>query len=220
MDKYEIQEKSKIKRTPNRASYDKESVYKILDDNFLCHVAFNGKETPFVIPTIYGRIGDSIYLHGSVKSRMMKNLAEGIPVCISVAMVDGLVLARSVFHHSANYRSVVLFGKAKEVTDDAEKNKAFEVITENVLKGRWNEARQPSQKEIDVTAVLEVKIETASAKVRTGGPVDDKEDYDLDIWAGVIPVNEVYGEPITDELSKKEIEVSESVQLVLKERKH
>lgn len=211
MEKYEKQDKNRIKRVPKRASYDKSSVYEILDDNFLCHVAFSGQETPFVIPTIYGRNGDSIYLHGSVKSRLMKKVKEGIPVCISVAMVDGLVLARSVFHHSANYRSVVLFGKAVEVTDDKAKNDAFEVITENVLKGRWNEARQPNNKELNVTAVMEVKIETASAKVRTGGPIDEKPDYELDVWAGVLPIQKTYGEPITDELSKKDIDVSESV---------
>jgi nitroimidazol reductase NimA-like FMN-containing flavoprotein (pyridoxamine 5'-phosphate oxidase superfamily) len=211
MDKYEKQEKNRIKRVPKRASYDKPSVYEILDDNFLCHVAFSGQETPFVIPTIYGRKGDSIFLHGSVKSRLMNKVKEGIPVCISVAMVDGLVLARSVFHHSANYRSVVLFGMAVEVTDDKAKHDAFEVITENVLKGRWKEARQPNNKELNVTAVMEVKIETATAKVRTGGPVDEKSDYELNVWAGVLPIQKTYGEPITDELSKKEISVSESV---------
>lgn len=215
MEKYDIQEKNRVKRVPKRASYDKETVHEILDDNFLCNVAFNGEETPFVIPTIYGRKGDSIFLHGSVKSRLMNKVGEGIPVCISVTMVDGLVLARSVFHHSANYRSVVLFGRAIEVTDDKKKNEAFEAITENVLKGRWNEARQPTQKELDVTAVMEVKIETASAKVRTGGPIDDKEDYDLNIWAGVLPINSVYGAAITDELSKKELDVSQSVKTLL-----
>lgn len=214
MEKYEIQEKNKIKRNPKRASYDKETVYKILDHNYLCHIAFNSEETPFIIPTIYGREGNSIYLHGSVKSRLMNKLREGMPVCISVAMVDGLVLARSAFHHSINYRSVVLFGKAVEVIDNGEKNEAFEVITENVLKGRWNEVRQPTQKELDTTALLKMKIETASAKVRTGGPIDDKEDYNLDIWAGVIPINKVYGKPIEDDLSIRQLEVSKSVQLL------
>jgi len=174
-------------------------------------VTFSGQETTFVIPTIYGRKGNSIYLHGSVKSRLMNKVKEGIPVCISVAMVDGLVLARSVFHHSANYRSVVLFGKTIEVTDDKGKNEAFEVITESVLKGRWKEARQPNNKELNVTAVMEVKIETATAKVRTGEPVDEKSDYELDVWAGVLPIQKTYGEPITDELSKRDIDVSESV---------
>ena len=211
MESYEKQDKNKVKRVPKRASYDKSAVYEILDDNFLCHVAFNSDETPFVIPTIYGRKGDSIYLHGSVKSRLMNKVKEGIPVCISVAMVDGLVLARSVFHHSANYRSVVLFGSAIELTGEKEKMDAFEVITENVLKGRWNEARQPSKKEMDVTAVMEVKIATASAKIRTGGPVDEKLDYDLDVWAGVLPIQKTYGSPVTDELSKKEIDISPSV---------
>lgn len=214
MEKYKIQEKNKIKRNPKRASYDKETVYKILDHNYLCHIAFNSEETPFIIPTIYGREGNSIYLHGSVKSRLMNKLREGMPVCISVAMVDGLVLARSAFHHSINYRSVVLFGKAIEVIDNGEKNEAFEVITENVLKGRWNEVRQPTQKELDTTALLKMKIETASAKVRTGGPIDDKEDYNLDIWAGVIPINKVYGKPIEDDLSIRQLEVSKSVQLL------
>lgn len=211
MEDYNIQKKNKIKRVPKRAAYDKKTVYEILDDNFLCHVAFTGKENPFVIPTIYGRIGDSIYLHGSVKSRLMNKVKEGVPVCLSVAMVDGLVLARSIFHHSANYRSVVLFGNAVEITDGKEKMRAFEAITENVLKGRWDEARHPNQKELDVTAVMEIKIETASAKVRIGGPVDEKNDYDLDIWAGVLPINKTYGKPITDELSKLDLEVSNSV---------
>ena len=204
-------QKTKVKRVPKRGHYDKETIYSILDKEFMCHVGFIHDSYPVVIPTLYGRKDDKIFLHGSTASRMMKDLQEGIPVSICVSRVNGLVLARSAFHHSANYESVVLFGTAKAIDNDEEKNAALAVVSENVIKDRWNEIREPNAKELKGTAVLELTIDEASAKVRTGGPVDDKEDYDLEIWAGVLPIERTYGEPIEDELATKSVPVSNSV---------
>lgn len=213
MSKYEVSKKNKVVRVANRGSYDKETVYEILDAGFLCQVAFNIDGDPFIIPTVYGRKGDSIYVHGSVKSRMVNAINKGIPICLSVTHVDGIVLARSVFHHSVNYRSVVVFGEAIELEDRQEKEEALFLISENILKGRWSEAREPTEKEVDITSVLEIKIETASAKIRKGGPMDDKPDYDLDIWAGVLPINYSYGEPEEDPLSTRQTKMSSVAQL-------
>lgn len=211
MNKFEINKRNKVVRVANRGAYDRESIYEVLDDGFLCHVSFIVDGQPFIIPTIYGREGDSLYLHGSVKSRMVNAIKEQLPISIAVTHVDGIVLARSAFHHSANYRSAVLFGTAMELVNSREKNEAFKVITEQVLRGRWAETRQPTEKEIKVTSVLKFNIESASAKVRTGGPVDDKEDYDLDIWAGVLPYKKGFDDPIQDELLREGIELSDSV---------
>lgn len=215
MSEYPISKKNKVVRVANRGHYDKETVYKILDAGFLCHVSFVVDAQPFIIPTIYGREGDALYLHGSVKSRMVNVLRDKLPITIAVTHVDGIVLARSAFHHSANYRSVVMFGTAEEVIEPKEKFAAFEVITNQVMAGRWEEVRQPNQKEMEITALLKFSIDQASAKIRTGGPVDDKEDYDLDIWAGVLPYKTGFESPIHDALSKKELTVSNSVQKVL-----
>jgi nitroimidazol reductase NimA-like FMN-containing flavoprotein (pyridoxamine 5'-phosphate oxidase superfamily) len=172
-------------------------VYEILDSAFLCHVGFVVDGQPFVIPTLFGREADSVYLHGSAASRMLNSLAKGIPMCLSVTHVDGLVLARSAFHHSMNYRSVVLFGTAVEVTGE-EKERGLFVISENVLKGRWQEVRPPNEQELKATAVLRMTIESASAKIRTGPPKDDEEDYALPIWGGVVPVQQTFGMPEPD----------------------
>ena len=205
-------QKSKVKRVPKRGHYDKETIYSILDKEFMCHVGFVHDGYPVVIPTLYGRDENKIYLHGSTASRMIRDLQEGIPVSICVSRVNGLVLARSAFHHSANYESVVLFGTAKLIEGEEQKNQALLVVSENVIKGRWDEIRVPNSKELKGTAVLELEIDEASAKIRTGGPVDDKEDYELDIWAGVLPINRSYGEPEEDELSTKSLPISDSVQ--------
>lgn len=202
--------KNKVKRIPKRGHYDRETIYSILDESFLCHVGFAAEGQPYVIPTAYGRDGDHIYLHGSSKSRMMMSLEQGIPVCLTVTHLDGLVLARSSFHHSMNYRSAVLFGTAVKV-EGAEKEKALYLISENILKDRWSEAREPSEKELKATTVLRMDIDTASAKVRTGPPGDDKPDYELDVWAGVVPVRQVYGEPEADPLLREGIPLAKSV---------
>ena len=206
---------NKVRRIPNRGHYDKETLYKILDSAFLCHVGFNVDEQPFVIPTLYGRADDKVYLHGSAASRMLKNLAEGINVCLSVTLVDGLVLARSGFHHSMNYRSAVLFGTAVEVTGE-EKEQGLFAISEQALKGRWQEARPPNEKELKATTVLRLAIESASAKIRTGPPGDEPEDYALPIWAGVIPLQQTWGAVEPDPLLKDGIETPESVLRLLR----
>ena len=203
--------KTKVKRVPKRGHYDKETIHSILDKEFMCHVGFVHDGYPVVIPTLYGRQLDKLYLHGSTASRMMRDLQQGVPISVCVSRVNGLVLARSAFHHSANYESVVLFGTARLIEDQEAKNQALTVISEHVIKGRWEEVRGPNEKELKGTAVLEFLIDEASAKIRTGGPVDDKEDYELDIWAGELPITRNYGNALTDANSKKEIPVSGSV---------
>jgi uncharacterized protein len=181
--------RSKLRRLPKRGSHDTEAINAILDAGFLAHVGFCVYGQPYVIPTLYGRDGEKLYLHGSAASRMLETLEAGIPGCITVTLVDGLVLARSAFHHSMNYRSVVAFGIAHRIDDPAEKTRGLRVISEHLLKGRWDDVRNPSEKELKATSVLEFLIEEASAKVRTGPPVDDEEDYSLPVWAGVLPLS-------------------------------
>ncbi len=211
MSNYSKTPRNTVKRVPKRGHYDKATVHSLLDDSFVCHVGFSVEGQPYVLPTLYGRKGDTIYLHGAVTSRLMTHLEKEVPVCVTVTHVDGLVLARSVFHHSANYRSAVLFGKARSVAPE-NKMEAFEQITNHIIKGRWEEARLPNAKELKATAVLAFEIEEASAKIREGGPVDDKEDYELPIWAGVVPIREVIGEAIADERLAKGIVIPDSVQ--------
>lgn len=206
---------NKVVRGAKRAIYDRDKVFEILDAGVICHLSYEMNGVPFVIPTAYGRVDDVIYVHGSVKSRTLDGSLAMPKVCLCVTLLDGLVLARSAFHHSANYRSVVAFGQAKEVTSDEEKNLALKVITENVLAGRWDEVRQPNQKELDITKVLAIKIESSSAKVRTGAPVDDDKDYELDVWAGELPYQSGFAKPIPDPKLKAGIEESEAVKTVI-----
>lgn len=207
--------RNQVRRSPARGHYDKDTVYRILDAGYLCHAGFVVENQPFVIPTLYGREKDSLFLHGAPASRMLKRLSEGIPVCLTVTHVDGLVLARSAFHHSMNYRSAMVFGTATEVSDEAKEHGLF-VISEQVLKNRWHEARPPSPKELRATSVLRVEIETASAKIRVGPPNDEEADYDLPIWAGVIPIQPTLGPAEADERLAKEIELPGSVVDLLK----
>jgi hypothetical protein len=190
--------RTKLRRLPKRGSFGRQTVYEILDEGFVCHVGFVLEGQPFVIPTAYGRVGDTLYLHGAKASRMLKALAAGGEVCVTVTLVDGLVLARSAFHHSINYRSVVVFGRARPVEDEAEKNAALEAFTEHVMRGRWAEVRWPTPAELAATGVVALPLAEASAKVRTGPPVDDEEDYALPVWAGVLPLSVEPGEPEPD----------------------
>jgi nitroimidazol reductase NimA-like FMN-containing flavoprotein (pyridoxamine 5'-phosphate oxidase superfamily) len=180
--------RTRLRRLPKRGAFDRKTVYSILDEAFICHVGFVTDGQPYVIPTGFARVGDDLYIHGSSASRMMRSLAAGIDVCVTVTLIDGLVLARSAFHHSVNYRSVVVLGKAELVEDPNEKNEALEAFTEHIVPGRWPEIRWPNDIELKATTVLKLAIDEASAKIRTGDPVDDEEDYAMDVWAGVLPL--------------------------------
>jgi hypothetical protein len=188
--------RSTVRRLPERGRYDRETIDAVLDEGLVCHVGFVDGGQPFVVPSAYARMGDRLVIHGSAASRMLKALAAGAPACVTVTLLDGLVLARSAFHHSMNYRSVVVLGRAVEVTDSAERMAAFEAIVEHVLPGRWSEVRWPTEQELRATTVLRLPLDEASAKVRSGDPIDDEEDLALDCWAGVIPFGVKIGDPV------------------------
>ena len=186
-------------RYPKRGVFDRAEVFKILDEAFICHVGFCDElDRPVVIPTAYGRDGERIFLHGSAASRMLRGLSGGRPVCVTVTLLDALVLARSAFHHSMNYRSVVIFGEAALVEDPAEKKEALRIVTNHLVPGRWDDVRQPTAQELKATSVLALDLAEVSAKVRTGGPLDDEEDLDLPVWAGLIPLSMSPGEPLRE----------------------
>ena len=187
---------------PERADYSRETIDSILDAAFLCHLGFSVDGKPFVIPTSYGRKGEMLYIHGSAASRMLRTMAAGVEVCVAVTLLDGIVLARSAFHHSMNYRSVVLFGSAQAIDAGEKKVEALRIISEHILPGRWDEVRKPTEKELKATAVLALPITEASAKIRTGPPGDDEADYALDVWAGVLPLRLEAGVPQPDERMK------------------
>jgi nitroimidazol reductase NimA-like FMN-containing flavoprotein (pyridoxamine 5'-phosphate oxidase superfamily) len=194
----ETTDRSQLRRIPVRGSHEPETIHAILDAGFLAHVGFVAGNQPFVIPTLYGRENDMLYLHGSAASRMLHELETGLPACVTVTLVDALVLARSAFHHSMNYRSVVAFGTAHRLDDPEQKIHGLRVISEHLLPGRWNDVRQPTAKELRATSVLGFSIEEASAKTREGPPMDDEEDYLLPIWAGLLPVGLERGAAIPD----------------------
>jgi nitroimidazol reductase NimA-like FMN-containing flavoprotein (pyridoxamine 5'-phosphate oxidase superfamily) len=204
-------ERTRVRRLPERGHYDRETINAVLDSGFLCHLGFVHDGKPIVIPTAYGREGDTLYVHGSAASRTQRALAEGIDVCVTVTHLDGLVLARSGFHSSMNYRSVVIFGRAKPIKEEESKAHAMAVVSEQIFAGRWAEIRPPSSQELKGTSVLEVPITEASAKIRTGGPKDDEEDYAMKLWAGVVPVERGWGEPVPDERLPKGFPVPEYV---------
>jgi nitroimidazol reductase NimA-like FMN-containing flavoprotein (pyridoxamine 5'-phosphate oxidase superfamily) len=187
-----------VKRLPKRGHYDRDVIYPIVDEALICHVGFSVEGQPFVMPTIHTRINDTIYLHGAIANRMMNHINDGNSVCINVTHVDGIVFARSVFHHSMNYRSAVLFGKGRVVETYEERWKVFEALTEHIAKGRWNEARHPNETEDKTTLIVAIEIESASAKIRTGPVGDEEEDYVLPVWAGVLPLSMKAGEPEAD----------------------
>jgi nitroimidazol reductase NimA-like FMN-containing flavoprotein (pyridoxamine 5'-phosphate oxidase superfamily) len=194
-----LTKRTELRRIPDRGSHDWEAINPILDAGFLAHVGFCVDGQPFVIPTMYGRDGKKLYLHGSAVSRMLRELETGIPACITITLVDGLVLSRSAFDHSMNYRSVVAFGTARKIGDVAQKLKSLRVISEHLIAGRWEDVRGPSEKELKATTVLEFSIEEASSKVRRGPPLDDESDYGLRVWAGVLPLEIKSRPPIPDD---------------------
>lgn len=198
MNKTAPTERTQVKRLPDRGAYDRETIYRILDDTFVCHVGFVVDGQPYVIPTNYGRSGDVLYIHGSPASRMLRTLSGGVPVCVTVTLIDGLVLARSGFHSSVNYRSVVMLGHATAVEDPVKKEEALAAFSEHVLRGRWKDIRRPTEQELKGTTVLALPLEEASAKIRTGPPKDDEADYALPVWAGVLPLRVVAEAPIPD----------------------
>jgi hypothetical protein len=211
-------ERTQVHRLPKRGVYDREAVYRILDEGLFCHVGFVADGKPVVIPTGYGRKGDTLYFHGSPASRMFQTLEKGADVCITVTLVDGVVMARSAFHHSMNYRSVIIFGKATLVDDPAAKREALQVFTEHVAPGRWQEVRQPSEKELRSTKVLAIPLSEVSAKVRTGPPLDDEEDYALPVWAGVLPLELTPTAPVPDDRLRTEISIPDYLRAYSRKR--
>jgi hypothetical protein len=200
-------ERTKIRRLPERAVDDRETIDAILDEALVCHVGLAREDGPFVVPTIFGWVGDTVYLHGSVASGNLRSLRDGADVCVTVTIVDGIVAARSLFHHSMNYRSVVVFGRTRPVTDPAERTAALRAIVDHVMPGRWDDARQPNRSEDRQTMVIAVDIDEMSAKMRTGGGHDEPEDHDLDVWAGVIPLTLTAGDPVPEDDLRDGIEV-------------
>lgn len=203
--------RTRVVREPQRAAYDREVINRILDEGFICHVGFTLDGQPFVIPTSYGRNEDVLYIHGSAASRMLRNVSAGIPMCVTVTLLDGLVLARSIFNHSMNYRSVVVLGMGSAIEDREEKLLALRLLSEHIIPGRWNEARQPNEKELKATTVIRLPIQEFSAKVREGQVIDDEEDYSFPVWAGVLPINLVAGDPINDARLVEKIDVPDYV---------
>ncbi|HKT86923.1 MAG TPA: pyridoxamine 5'-phosphate oxidase family protein [Candidatus Sulfotelmatobacter sp.] len=199
--------RTRVVREPDRALYDRETAYRILDEGFLCHVGFSIDGQPYVIPTSYGRKDSNLYIHGSAASRMLRQMKDGVPVCVTVTLLDGLVLARSIFNHSMNYRSVVILGKATLVDDPEEKLTALRVLSDHILPGRWVDIRQPNDRELKATSVLRLPIEEFSAKVRTGPPIDDDDDMNFPTWAGVIPLEMKAGAAINDPKLDQNVEV-------------
>lgn len=191
--------RTSLRQLPKRGSYERAEIDAVLDEAYICHLGFVLDGQPFVIPTIHARVGTTLYVHGAAASRMLRTLAQGVPVCVTVSLLDGLVLARSAFHHSMNYRSVMVLGTAREVQDPAERVLALQAVVEHVLPGRWSEVRAPNERELSLTSVLALPIDEASAKIRTGPPIDDEEDYALSCWAGVLPLRITPGAPLADE---------------------
>ena len=197
-DAYTPTSRTRVIREPQRAVYDRAAAYAILDEAFVCHVGFSVDGQPYVIPTSFGRNGDELYIHGSAASRMLRNLEKGIPLCVTVTLLDGLVMARSIFNHSMNYRSVVVLGTATLISDPAEKLEALRLLSEHIIRGRWDDVRQPNEKELKATSILKLPITEFSAKVREGDVIDDEEDYSFPTWAGVVPLSLQWGPTIPD----------------------
>ena len=204
-------ERTTLKRLPKRGSFDREVINTILDEGFVCHVGFVADDKPVVIPTGYARMGENLIIHGSRASRMLCALGKEVDVCVTVTLIDGLVLARSAFHHSMNYRSVVVFGRANAIETRTEKLAALRALSEHMIAGRWDYVREPNERELQQTTVLSVPLNEASAKIRTGQPVDDDEDYDLPIWAGILPLRLFAQTPVADPLLKMDVDIPDHV---------
>ncbi len=211
MSEFPLTERSRIRRLPKRGQYDKDTIYRILDEGLVCHVGLVEDHRPAVIPMNYARRDDTLILHGAPASRLLQYVQAGHPVCVTVTLLDGLVLARSVFHHSMNYRSAVVFGRGRLIEAEDEKLAALEILTEHILPGRWRDARKPSRQELAATAVVSIAIESASAKVRTGPPLDDEADYRLPVWAGVLPIRQQALAPESDPRLREDIHVPAAV---------
>jgi len=204
-------ERTRLRRLPKRGAFDRETVYSILDEAFICHIGFTVDGQPYVIPTAFGRIENDLYIHGSSASRMLRTLSGGVEMCFTATLVDGLVIARSAFHHSINYRSIVVLGMATLVEDLGEKNRALEAITDHIVPARWADVRWPTDLELKATSVLKLPIDEASAKIRTGPPIDDDEDYELDVWAGVLPLSISTHTAVADERLKDGIPTPDNI---------
>jgi nitroimidazol reductase NimA-like FMN-containing flavoprotein (pyridoxamine 5'-phosphate oxidase superfamily) len=215
---YDKTERNTVRRVPKRADYDVETVHRLFDQAWFCHVGFVSEAGPTIIPMFHARLDDQIILHGATTSRLMTLVASGVPICLSVAMVDGLVLARSLFHHSLNYRSAVAFGRGEVIVGAASRRRALRAIADKVMPGRWDDARQPNEQEDRASLLCSVRIESASAKIRTGGPLDDEDDHQLDVWAGVVPIQEQLLAPVHDPLSTREIAVPEYIEALRRSR--
>jgi nitroimidazol reductase NimA-like FMN-containing flavoprotein (pyridoxamine 5'-phosphate oxidase superfamily) len=211
MSQFEITPRNRVRRVSERANYEKAEIYRIIDEALYCHVGFEQGGQPFIIPSIHARIGDAILLHGSKASRLIKHVSAGNAVCVAITEVQGLVLARSIYHHSMNYHSVTLFGRGISIEGDQAKLDALKAFSDNIVPGRWEEVRQPNRNELDETAVVNIPIDTAAAKVRTGPPGDEEEDYGLPIWAGVIPIHSGFGDPIPDPRLSQDIDLPKHI---------
>jgi uncharacterized protein len=211
MSEFPIIDLNRVRRVPKRGQYDKDTIYRILDEGLVCHVGLVEDGQPVVIPMNYARRDDTVILHGAPASRLVKYVQAGRPVCVTVTLLDGLVLARSVYHHSMNYRSAVVFGRGRLIEAEQEKLAALEVLTEHILPGRWQDARRPNRQELDATAVVSVAIESASAKMRTGPPADDEGDYQLPVWAGVLPIQQQALTPVNDPRLRRDIPLPSSI---------
>jgi len=208
MNQYSINSINKVKRISKKADYSKKTIHQIIDEALFCHIGIIHNDKPIVIPTIHARMDDQLIFHGANASRLIRT-SDQSNICVTITLLDGLVMARSHFHHSMNYRSVVLFGKAEIISDELERMNAFKAITEHIAPGRWNDARKPNEIELKQTAVLKMPIDNASAKIGSKFPIDEDDDYALDYWAGIIPVNQSYGEPENDPDLKDGIELPE-----------
>ena len=212
MPEFQRTNKNRVKRHPERGAYDKRTIFQIIDEALICHVAFVQDGQPFVIPTLHARENESILLHGASSSRLMRHVETGRELSLAFTLVDGLVLARSVFSHSVNYRSVILFGRGQKIDSADEKTTALERFTERIMPGRWADARPPTAAELKATAVVAIPIELASAKIRSGPPMDNEADLDLPVWAGVVPLRQAVGDPEPDPLLKEGASLPDYIQ--------
>ena len=199
--------RTRVRRISDRGHYDQDTIYPIIDEAMICHVGFIQNNNPVVIPTIHARLGNTLYIHGSGASRMLKVITNQNNICVTISLIDGIVLARSAFHHSMNYRSVVIFGSGRKIDDPEEKLNALKAVSEHLIPERWDDVRQPNQKELDATTVIAISLEEASAKVRTGPPSDDEDDYKLSVWAGVLPITLIKEELIPDPVLPDKIDI-------------